>query len=90
MRITQANSFKRVVKKMHPNQKEALDDAVKAIVQDPETSPLKTGDLSNLRVYKYKLHGAQMLLGYNYNEQEQILNLVSIGPHENFYRDIKR
>lgn len=75
---------------MHPNQKHALDEAVKMIVQSPEISLLKTGDLSGLRVCKYKLHGAQMLLGYYYDEQEQIINLVSIGPHENFYRDLKR
>ncbi len=75
---------------MHPNQKQALDEAVKAIVQNPEISPLKKGDLSTLRVYKYKLHGDQQLLGYSYDEMNQIVNLISVGPHENFYRDIKR
>ncbi|MCF7822307.1 MAG: type II toxin-antitoxin system RelE/ParE family toxin, partial [Mariprofundaceae bacterium] len=60
------------------------------IVQNPESNPLKTGDLSDLRVYKYKQHGALLLLAYHYNKQEQIINLVAIGPHENFYRDLKR
>jgi len=89
LKILQANSFRRAVKKMHPNQKQALDDAVKAILQDPESSPSKTGDLLNLRVYKYKLHGTQILLGYYYNTEEQVISLVSVGPHENFYRDLK-
>ncbi len=75
---------------MHPNQKKALDAAVKTILKNPEISPLKKGDLSTLRVYKYKLHGSQVLLGYCYNEQEELVNLVSVGSHENFYRDVKR
>jgi len=90
LKILQANSFRRAVKKMHPNQKQALDDAAKAVLQNPESSPSKTGDLLNLRVYKYKLHGTQILLGYYYNAEEQVISLVSVGPHENFYRDLKR
>lgn len=75
---------------MHANQKQALDDAVRAVMQNPEAGDLKKGDLAGLRVYKYKLASSQYLLGYFYREAEQEIALVAIGPHENFYRDIKR
>ncbi len=75
---------------MHPNQKQALDKALKYIIDSPESGLLKAGDLSTLRVYKYKLHGAEQLLGYSYDAANQTLNLVSVGSHENFYRDLKR
>jgi len=75
---------------MHPNQKQALDDAVNTILKNPEAGSSKTGDLLNLRVNKYKLHGTQILLGYHYHGEEQVITLVSVGPHENFYRDLKR
>jgi len=90
LKVTQANSFKRAVKKMHPNQKQALDQAVRVVLKAPEANALKSGDLSTLRVYKYKLHGAQQLLGYSYDAMNQVVNLVSVAPHENFYCDIKR
>jgi len=90
LKIVQAASFKRVVKKMHPNQKQALDKAVKAILTNPEAGSLKKGDLAGLRVYKYRFSGQQYLLGYSYDAEGQVIALVAIGPHENFYRDIKR
>ncbi len=75
---------------MHPNQKKELDAAIQKVVENPEANPLKSGDLSDLRVYKYSVHGSQVLLGYVYRKQEHIINLVSVGSHENFYRDLKR
>ena len=90
MKIIQANSFKRAVKKMHPNQKQALDKAVRALMRNPEAGSLKKGDLANLRVYKYKASAQQYLLGYSYDAEDQVIALVATSPHENFYRDIKR
>ena len=90
MKVVQAASFKRAVKKMHRNQKQALDDAVRAIVQNPEIGELKKGDLATLRVFKYKLATTQYLLGYSYDDKGEVIALVAIGTHENFYRDVKR
>jgi mRNA-degrading endonuclease RelE of RelBE toxin-antitoxin system len=89
LKIIQAHSFARAVKKMHPNQKQALDDAIRLLVKNPGTGSLKKGDLAHLRVYKYKISGQQYLLGYHYDAEEQLIALVAIGPHENFYRKIK-
>lgn len=90
MKVIQTHSFKRAVKKMHSNQKRALDVAVRAILENPEAGSLKKGDLAWLRVYKYRASGQQYLLGYSYDARDQVIALVAIGPHENFYRNIKR
>ncbi len=90
VKLHQSNSFKRAVKKTHPNQKQALDRAIREILRNPEAGILKKGDLTSLRVHKYKVAGQQYLLGYVYDVEEQVLSLVAMGPHENFYRDIKR
>ncbi|MBF6057750.1 MULTISPECIES: type II toxin-antitoxin system RelE/ParE family toxin [Thiomicrorhabdus] len=87
--ILQAPNFKKAVKKLHPNQKKDLDEAVKCLIQNPELGIKKKGDLSYLRVYKFKMVKQETLLGYSYQEEQLVLELLALGSHENFYRDVK-
>ena len=48
------------------------------------------GDLSYLRVYKFKMVKQEMLLGYSYEDDAVVLELLNLGAHENLYRDMKR
>jgi len=41
-------------------------------------------------VYKFHSHNQLYLLGYTLDETVRLIYLEAIGPHENFYRDIKR
>ncbi|WP_207387306.1 type II toxin-antitoxin system RelE/ParE family toxin [Fluoribacter gormanii] len=50
---------------------------------------VKRGGLDFLRVHKFKLSNQEVLLGYMYEEDEIILTLLKLAPHENFYRGIK-
>ncbi len=86
----QANSFKRVVKKLPPQQKIVLDQEIKKLMEDPELGALKKGDLDFLRVHKFKYSNQEFLLGYMFEEDELIITLLKLGNHENFYRDIKK
>ena len=88
MKVSQTNSFKRAVKKFKKNEKKALDNAVKQIIDDPEIGEQKLGDLRIVWVYKYKLKVMLYLLAYSYNEGE--ITLLAVGFHENFYRDLKK
>lgn len=88
MKIVPTGYFNRAVKRLHPNEKELLDKAVQAIVNDVEIGDLKTGDIAGIRVYKFKLNKALMLLAYRV--EAEILYLLEYGSHENFYRDLKR
>ena len=88
-RVLQTPTFKKAVKKLHQNQKKDLDEAVKELVDDPLLGEQKKGDLSFLRVYKFKMNKQLTLLGYSYEDGTVTLELMALGSHENFYRDVK-
>jgi hypothetical protein len=90
MRVLTTPRFDRVVKKMHVEEKRALDEAVRLVVVAPASGELKKGDLANVRVYKYKFNREQKLLAYAANIDEQVIILMGYGTHENFYRDLKK
>lgn len=90
MNIAQTGRFSRIAKKLHPAEKSALDKAVKKIAASPELGDLKKGDLAGVRVYKFKIKTLQYLLAYTYDGELMLLTLLAIGPHENFYRDIRK
>jgi mRNA-degrading endonuclease RelE of RelBE toxin-antitoxin system len=89
MRILVTPTFERAIKKLHKLQKADLDAAVGAVVADAETGEAKVGDLAGIRVYKFRLANQLCLLSYRVLDQETI-KLLTVGPHENFYRDLKR
>lgn len=86
--ILQSGGFRRVYKRLNPNQKAAVDDAVAAIVKNPALGEPKKGDLAWVYVYKFSCIGKQYLLAYEYDHATRLLLLV--GAHENFYRKLKR
>ena len=90
MNILQTPTFSRQVKKLHKNQKKDLDEAVKIIVKDSSIGDMKKGDLSGVQAYKFKMVNQLTLLAYEFYEDEIRLVLLELGPHENFYRDLKR
>ncbi|MBU0801066.1 MAG: type II toxin-antitoxin system RelE/ParE family toxin, partial [Alphaproteobacteria bacterium] len=50
----------------------------------------KVGDLAGVSVYKFKMTGQLTLLAYSYAGETITLTLLAVGPHENFYRDLKK
>ncbi|MEZ8577897.1 type II toxin-antitoxin system RelE/ParE family toxin [Vibrio splendidus] len=90
-KIEQTTTFAKTVKKLHKNQKQDLDKAVKEVIENPFIGVMKKGDLSFLRVHKFKMNKQLTLLGYNYDEYGTlVLTLMALGSHENFYRDASR
>jgi len=88
--VLQSPSFKKAVKKLHKNQKKELDKAVIALMENPLLGGQKKGYLLFLRVYKFKMINQLFLLGYSYAQDSVVLELLALGSHENFYRDIKK
>ena len=78
------------MKKLKPNQKKDLDLAVKDLMADPNIGEQKKGDLAFLRVHKFKMSKQLTLLGYSFDDGALVLELMALGSHENFYRDIKQ
>ena len=66
-----------------------LDNAIRQLLTDPYLGEQKKGDLSFLRVYKFKMVKQLTLLGYSYEDGTVTLELIALGAHENFYRDVK-
>jgi mRNA interferase RelE/StbE len=88
MAIYQSKSFAQKVKKMRKQEKEILDQEVQRIAQNPSIGEEKKGDLTGVFVHKFKTETAQYLLAYRKIDPD--LELVMIGPHENYYRDLKQ
>ena len=89
MQILVTPSCERAIKKLHSNQKKSLDKATKAIASKPELGDPKVGDLEGIYVYKFKLVDKQWLLAYR-KVSSKAIKLLLIGPHENFYRQLKK
>ena len=89
MRLLITASFAKATKKLHTPQKVELDAALKLISKDPFMGEAKVGDLVGVYVYKFRLSEQQVLLAYRIVDQESI-KLLTLGSHENFYRDLKR
>lgn len=86
--IEQKPSFKRVYKKLNANQRQVVDEAIRAILVDPLLGEEKKGNLTGVFVYKFGCINQLYLLAYLWDESRRVL--LGLGPHENFYRDLKR
>jgi mRNA-degrading endonuclease RelE of RelBE toxin-antitoxin system len=88
--VEQTRRFARQYKKLHDNVATDVDMAVKAVAGDPTIGERKKGDLATLLVYKFRSQGQLYLLGYSLDDRVRLVYLEAVGPHENFYRDLKR
>lgn len=88
--VQQTRRFTRAYKKLHDNVAVNVDAAVRVIANDPGIGEQKKGDLAQLFVFKFRSQNQLYLLGYTRNEGIQLVYLEAAGPHENFYRDLKR
>jgi len=89
VRALQTPTFKKAVKRLHKQQKRELDEAVRTIVANPVIGEAKVGDLAGVRVHKFRMNRQLVLLAYELLEAEDVIKLLALGSHENFYRDLK-
>lgn len=85
-------SFIRSVKKLHDRDKLTLDEEVNVVMQNPRIGVQKKGDLSSILVHKFKMNKQEVVLAYRLvpsKENPEILILILLGSHENFYRELK-
>lgn len=86
-RVIQTPLFGRKIKKFQKTEKSALDEEVRKIISNPEIGQEKKGDLQGIRAHKYRFNRQEMLLAYSFSKNEILL--ITIGSHENYYRDLK-
>lgn len=75
-----APSFARAAKKLHARDKAVLGAAAKPVASDPALGEEKHGDLGGVFVHKFQL---------NKRAPKEVV-LLAVGPHENFYTQLKR
>ncbi len=88
MKVFQSRSFEQNVKKHSKAQKLELDEQINQIVEDPLLGTEKKGDLRGICIRKFKMKTIRYLLAYRIAEEN--LELIMVGPHENYYRDLKK
>ena len=87
MKVIQTRLFARKVKKLSTQEKAVLDNEIRRIIADPSIGQEKRGTLKGVFIHKFKIHAIQFLLAYRFRNM-QILDLIMLGPHENYYRDL--
>lgn len=88
--VRQTRRFARIYKKLDDNVVAEVDAAIETVAQNPDIGEKKKGDLSDLWVYKFRCLGQLYLLGYTRDDGVRLVYLEAVGPHENFYCDLKR
>lgn len=88
--IQQTRRFSRQYKKLHDDVAADVDAAVLEVSTQPSIGERKKGDLADLHVYQFSSQGQLFLLGYTFEEDVRLVYLEALGPHKNFYRDLKR
>ncbi|MEW6288421.1 MAG: type II toxin-antitoxin system RelE/ParE family toxin [Thermodesulfobacteriota bacterium] len=87
MRIYQSRSFGKKVKKFNQKEKDDLDNEIKKIAQNLSIGMEPKGDLRGVFIHKFTIKTSLYLLSYRIVADG--LELIMIGVHENYYRDLK-
>ena len=87
MKIYQSRSFANKVKRFSKQEKVSLDEEIKKIAENPLVGEEKKGDLRGVYIYKFKIKTIQYILSYRIIKD--VLELIMIGTHENYYKDLK-
>lgn len=80
--------FRKFIKKQTRPFQLIIEDEVDKITTNPEIGDFKKGDLKGYRVHKFRFRDANFLIAYHLHEDELVF--YAIGPHENFYQDLKK
>lgn len=88
--LRQTRRFARAYKKLQSNVAADVDKATGVVADDPFVGEQKKGDLADLYVYKFRSQKQGCWLGYTIEHGVRLVYLEVVGPHENFYRDVKQ
>ncbi len=87
MKVLQSRSFAKKIKRLTKEEKKILDEQIRQILKNPGMGREKKGDLRGVFIHKFKIRTTQYLIAYRFSID--VLELIMMGPHENYYRDLK-
>jgi len=73
---------------LYKKQIKILDEEIRKIAQNMEIGQEKRGALKGIRVHKFHIEKQLFLLAYEY--ETDVLNLIIVGSHENYYRSLAK
>jgi len=88
MQIFYKSPFRKFVKKQTRSFQLVIEDEVEKITISPDIGASKKGDLAEFRVHKFSYEKQKFLIAYRFQETEILF--FTIGPPDNFYRELKR
>ena len=88
--VVQAPRFGKAKRRLPATAQLEVDKAVKGIVADPLIGEAKAGALKGVRVVKFKVQALQLLLAYQFDTKRNVIEVLDVGPHENFYRELQK
>ena len=80
--------FRKFVKKQTRSFQLVIEDEVEGIMISPDMGESKKGDLTEFRVHKFSYGKQKLLIAYRFMEAKIVFFMI--GPHENFYRELKK
>ena len=86
--VVQAPRFARSKRAFPARVQLQIDEVVKAIMANPLIGEPKTGALKGVRVEKFKAGPQQLLVAYTFAAKTQTVEMLDVGPHENFYKGL--
>lgn len=86
--VVQAPRFARAKRAFPASVQLQLDEIVKAIMADPLVGEPKSGAFKGVRVEKFKVGPQQLLVAYTFTAKTQTVEMLDVGPHENFYKGL--
>ena len=88
--VLQAPRFAKAKRRLPAQAQLAVDEAVLRVVTDPLAGEAKAGALKGVRVVKFRVGALDLLLAYQFDAGRDRLDVLDVGPHENFYRDLQK
>ena len=86
--VVQAPRFARAKRAFPAPVQLQIDEVVKAIMANPLIGEPMTGALKGVRVEKFKVGPQQLLMAYMFTAKTQTVEMLDVGPHENFYKGL--
>lgn len=87
--VQQVPRFRKAKRRLPGPVQEAIDEQVKTLMANPLIGEPKVGALKGVRVVKFKAGPHQYLLAYQFFSKSNVIKVLDVGVHENFYRDLE-
>jgi mRNA interferase RelE/StbE len=88
--VLQAPRFGKAKRRLPAAAQLSVDEVVRGLVAEPLSGEPKVGALKGVRVVKFKASAQPLLLAYQFDSKRNVIEVLDVGPHENFYRELQK